>query len=261
MVLESVLSAKLAEENPLFDFAYGVILTVAALVASYFLFPGVSSMLAVVLLSIGIVPVLLKIFYFEEGKRKMGFLETHGRALRFFFVFFLAVSLTVAALHHWLPALGYEGIADNLFSEEVREIKTISTYFQAGNFFVSAAADAIIRNNLIVLLSSFVLSFVFGGGEAFVLTWNAMVFGVFLSNSLGAGAGSFAFSLLYALPELFAYYIGGLSGGLLSAETSSFLTKRKKSMSASIVMNSLMLLLFAAMLIAVMGLIEAVLIT
>lgn len=265
MVLESLLSPRVAEENPFYDFVYGVALTIASLAAAYFLFPGVASMLSVVLLSIGIVPVLLKLFYYEEGG-KPGLLRLHLKALRFFLVFFLAVSLTVAALNAFLPSLGYGGIADKLFSEEIREIAAIKGAYSAGSFFsISGTAGSIIRNNLVVLVTSFLLSLLFGGGAAFVLVWNAMVFGIFLSMSLGKGLPNFLFSMTYALPELLAYYAGGLAGGLLSVELSSkiFSSRGKKAgliarLKSSA--NSLLLLGAAAVLIILMGFFEAFLI-
>ncbi|MFH0961548.1 MAG: stage II sporulation protein M [archaeon] len=263
MVLESLLSAKVAEENPLYDFGYGVALSLVSLAAGYFLFPAISSLLSVVLLSIGIVPVLMKIFYYEEGKRAL--FETHLKALRFFLVFFLAVSLTFGTLNYFLPKLGFASVSERLFSEEAREISSITATFQSGQFFSGIFQNptilTIVKNNLIVLFSSFVLALVFGGGAAFILVWNAAVFGIFLSIAADKGMGVLIFSLIYALPELVSYYIGGLSGGILSAEFSSVFTKRKRKLSVALVVNSALLILVAAVLIVLMGILEGFLIS
>jgi|GEM_PF-4735991 len=277
MVFESLLSARAAEEKPLFDFFFGVVLSLVSFVSAYFLFPGIASLVSIVLLSIGLVPVLLKIFYYEnesenalKGWKKI--FQVHSKALRFFLMFFLGVSFTVAILYTYLPKYGFSEVSDRLFSEERNEILAITeSVGNAGMFsglFSNPTTAMIVQNNLIVLMASFILSLIFGGGAAFVLAWNSAVFGVFLAIAFERNPLYLPFALLYALPELVAYYVGAFSGGLLSAEFSKVFsidapderTKRMKP-SLSLVVNSAILLLGAAALIVFMGIFEGFLIS
>ena len=94
----------------------------------------------------------------------------------------------------------------------------------------------IFLNNFKVLLFSIFFAFFYGAGAIFILTWNASVIsaavGLFVKDKIAAVAaysGSVGifnyfnmFSLglarymIHGIPEIAAYFIGGLAGGIIS---------------------------------------------
>jgi uncharacterized membrane protein SpoIIM required for sporulation len=68
---------------------------------------------------------------------------------------------------------------------------------------------------------AFLLSFLFGTGATFILSWNASILGIFLANYARQGlyhtlliTGSGI--LPHATVEIVAYFLAGIAGGILS---------------------------------------------
>ena len=80
-------------------------------------------------------------------------------------------------------------------------------------------------------------AFFYGAGAIFILTWNASVIavalGTFVRSNMGAYASALGFAkaaayfhvfslgllryMVHGIPEILAYFIGGLAGGIISA--------------------------------------------
>jgi uncharacterized membrane protein SpoIIM required for sporulation len=96
--------------------------------------------------------------------------------------------------------------------------------------------NKIFLNNVKVLIFCILFSFLYGSGAIFILTWNASVIGAAAGNLIRthmasaaaatgfskAGAYLHASSLsvlryaIHGIPEIAAYFIAGLAGGILS---------------------------------------------
>jgi uncharacterized membrane protein SpoIIM required for sporulation len=95
-----------------------------------------------------------------------------------------------------------------------------------GNVASSKLVMNIFANNVYVLIFIIIFSLAFGAGAIFVLAWNASVIaaavGIFFKNNfLGIFSGlRFPLSLfrymIHGLPEIAAYFIGALAGGIIS---------------------------------------------
>lgn len=259
VVLESLLTGKLAEARPQNDFVVAATITSVSLFVAYFLFPAFASMVAIVLVSLATVPILMSVFRLEEerddiearGPIHHSLFGLHRNALRFFLVFFVSISLTVAFWNSVLP----QTVKTTLFETQTKEIRII-TGAVSGNFLSDAPQfNPILFNNLQVLSSTFLLSLIFGGGAAFILTWNASIFGVFISELL-AKEGPFVTPMVfgYAVPELVAYYIAGMAGGIMSMGVIKF--GRHKDF-LLVLMDTAVLMALAAGIIVVSALVEA----
>jgi len=83
---------------------------------------------------------------------------------------------------------------------------------------------AILLNNLKVLAVAVLLSILYGAGSAFIFAWNASVVAVAIGTvikHIGAAGMPIYFLaflkyLIHGIPEITAYFIGGLAGGILS---------------------------------------------
>ena len=106
-----------------------------------------------------------------------------------------------------------------------------------GDFF--GIAQFLFANNATVLLLAILFSFLFGEGALFLISWNASIIGTVMgkiaSQSLAAAPIHDITSIIFALasgvyhgigfiphgiPEIAAYYIGAIAGGIISASMS-----------------------------------------
>ena len=107
----------------------------------------------------------------------------------------------------------------------------------SGNVIYSLSIfSKIFFNNFKVLAFSILFSFVYGAGAIFILVWNATVIGAAIGNFIRANMSSYTSSLglmeagnyfhvvslgllkysIHGVPEIMAYFYGGLAGGILS---------------------------------------------
>ncbi len=88
--------------------------------------------------------------------------------------------------------------------------------------------EFIYANNSVVLGLAILFSFVWGAGALFLLGWNASVIGVFIGKEVlekdwMAGLLKALGYIPHGLPEVMAYFIGSIAGGIISVA----LTKKK----------------------------------
>ena len=78
----------------------------------------------------------------------------------------------------------------------------------------------IFANNIYVLIFTLVFSLIFGAGAIFVLAWNASVIaaaiGIFTQSNLSSLPLALIRYMIHGLPEIAAYFIAALSGGIIS---------------------------------------------
>jgi len=78
----------------------------------------------------------------------------------------------------------------------------------------------IFTNNVFVLIFTLIFSLIFGAGVIFILAWNASVIaaavGIFSNSKLSALPMGLARYLVHGIPEIAAYFIVALAGGLVS---------------------------------------------
>jgi len=84
-------------------------------------------------------------------------------------------------------------------------------------------ADAVLgifANNVYVLIFTILFSLAFGAGAMFILVWNASVIaaaiGIFTKNSVAQLPIGLARYMIHGIPEIAAYFVGALAGGIIS---------------------------------------------
>ncbi len=262
MVLESILDPKNAEDKPLHVFIIAIAYSVISALLARQLFPSQASILTIAFIAIVFVPFFQKLFEIEEEAEdkavqgeKGNLFARHRKIIFVFSAFFLGVAIAMSISYLILPR--------DIFSLQLDTLKGFSgAATQRGSF------ELFFINNSQVMILMFVLSTMFGAGAIFILAWNASVVGVYigsfvqsLAGKMGAaayiygvpvGLGSLA---LHGIPEILAYFIAGLAGGILSVGIvrESALSKEFKL----IFRDSLTLLVVAEFLIIIAALIEA----
>jgi len=78
----------------------------------------------------------------------------------------------------------------------------------------------IFANNIYVLIFTLVFSLIFGAGAIFILAWNASVIaaaiGIFSKSNLANLPLGLVRYMIHGIPEIGAYFIGALAGGIIS---------------------------------------------
>lgn len=86
-----------------------------------------------------------------------------------------------------------------------------------------SSADRIVNifaNNVYVLIFTIIFSLLFGAGAIFILSWNASVIssaiGIFSRSDLANLPIGVVRYMIHGIPEIGAYFIGALAGGMIS---------------------------------------------
>jgi len=276
MVLESLNILKL-EEHPKKMLILGFIYSTLGLFVSLLIFGKYSSLAGIFITSIPLIIAMNRIFELEEGKDKLiheerFLIKEHTKVLSFFIFTFIGMT---SAYILWFTVLPSNTI-NNAFSSQIETIgyvtgKSIDATGYVSN--ASAQLRPILYNNLKVLIFCIVLSFVYGSGAVFVLTWNASVIGVaagntfrtILSKSANYTHSVFIYNYfktfpigfgyaLHGIPEIAAYFSGALAGGIISVAVVNHDYKTKEF--RHIVIDSIDLIILSIALLITAGIIE-----
>jgi len=235
MVLESLLNPKKAERNPWELFFLGLVYASFSFLLSWWVFKDYISIIMVTLTAICSVPLFYNMMKLEERKdedlpkKEYWLIKEHGKAVSAFTFLFLGFVAAFLVLFIALPS----STAQDFFSAQINTISQIKSSTPTGNFLSTITNIVpIISNNMKILIFCFLLSFFFGAGAIFVLTWNASVVavavGIFVRNNLlshlspSVAAYSQFISLgvikylTHGIFEIIAYFIGALAGGIIS---------------------------------------------
>ncbi|MAG50570.1 hypothetical protein CL621_02935 [archaeon] len=237
MVLESLVNPLKAERQPYEMFFIGLLYASIAIFLSIWIFKEYSSLVMVFLTVFACVPLMYSTLKLEEkkdieitGERRL--LREHGKALKFFVFLFMGFVIAFSIWYIVLPA----ELVQTVFGIQTQTIEAINARLTGGSINLANTFSQIFFNNLKVLLFCVFFSFFYGAGAIFILTWNASVIsaaiGNFIRNNLAASAQLFGISkiwsyfhvfslgllryFIHGIPEILAYFIGGLSGGIIS---------------------------------------------
>ncbi len=116
---------------------------------------------------------------------------------------------------------------------------------------------SILENNLLVMIFTLLFSLVFGAGAIFILAWNASVIaaavGIFTQYKLLEIPLGLLRYMVHGLPEIAAYFVTALAGGIFGVGAIRNGIKTKKFLRVSenasiLIFISILLLVFAAIL-------------
>jgi len=158
-----------------------------------------------------------------------GLLKEHEKAIKAFMWLFLGF---VVALSFWyivLPspdnfraqvetycAINRPGSFDNCIEQYGLKQDSKATGFITS----SERLFVIFTNNIYVLIFTLVFSLIFGAGAIFILAWNASVIAGAIKIFSGAGLSALPYNLarymIHGIPEIAAYFVAALAGGIVS---------------------------------------------
>ena len=275
MVLENIITAFQAEQKPWKTVFLGFVYTTVAAFLAYMVFKSYASMTMVFLVTMAALPLVYELTVMEEEKDLQGMeeswlLKEHSKALRSFVWMFIGMTIAFAVWYVFLPS----EMSSTLFSAQRDTLNAING--RATGFIVHDVNlfTRIFLNNVRVLVFCILFSFLYGAGAIFILAWNASVIGTAMGNIMRQGLADLAnatglavvggyfqvisYSLLryaiHGIPEIAAYFVAGLAGGIISfAVIKHDMTTRKFE---HVLLDSADLLLIALLMTFIAGLLE-----
>lgn len=270
MVLESIISPLKAERKPWETFIVGFIYSIVAIIISIWIFQEQASLISVFLVSIAAIPLVYSTFKREEEKdislkSESGILKEHSKAISFLIFLFLGIVLAYIVAYLVLPSTQITflfGLQQNTISEINGQVSANSALF-----------TKIFLNNMKVLTFCIIFSLFYGAGAIFILAWNGSVIATAMGNFIRENLSSYAstvgltgvaaylhtFSLsllrysIHGIPEIAAYFVASLAGGIISVAVirHDFRTKQFEKVmfdASNLILISIAILFVAAIL-------------
>ncbi|MBD3354599.1 hypothetical protein GF361_01280 [Candidatus Woesearchaeota archaeon] len=274
MVLESIINPLKAEKAPWNMFLIGALYASIALFLGNWIFREYASLIMVFLTTMACIPLLFQTMKDEEKKdtvenTKENLVKRHSKTILFLMFLFLGIMSALILWYVLLPT----NFVQNSFRSQTLTIQAINTRITGDVLNVKTLTN-ILLNNIKVMIFCILFSFLYGAGAIFILTWNASVIAtatgnlirtnlITLTSSTGISKLASYFQivslallryLIHGIPEILAYFIGGLAGGIISVAVikEKFGTKRFEK----IILDSSDLILLAVLFLILAALIE-----
>ena len=163
-----------------------------------------------------------------ETRKKKSFFKEHERIIDFFIYYFIGVFVVFFVIATINP--GWVFSEEQLYGEPTIEINTRPGLPPPPSEGVQKEIFKIFRNNFYVMMISFVLSLLYGSGALFLIILNSSIFASKLVQVIRAQILSsydfiqtfsliscnFGILFFHMLPEMGAYLVAAISGGVLS---------------------------------------------
>ncbi len=237
MVLESLITARLAKNRPVYTFFFAFVYMNLAFIIALTVFPGDPSTPAIFLVTMMFVPFLVNLLkgaeLYAETQIMLRNIVLMKKYTKVFLIFFYLFLGALVATTFWASLSSHEVYA-KLFSSQISVISEISSQFTRGYVTGSYGFQMILLNNFKVLVFVILFSFIFGAGAIYILAWNASVVGVAIGNLIRNYFSSWVpgtsfYSYLHVVPlsfakfmthgiiEVAAYLFAAIAGGIISA--------------------------------------------
>jgi len=217
MVLENLVSIERIRKRLVLPFLLGILYASLSLFAAIFLFPDDIILFATALTSLLFLPTINRLLEIEKNielKRNnfelRSFFKDHKDIFKIYLCIFLGIIITFVIFSFLSPVEIFPS-GPLMFSD----------------FFT------IIGNNIKVLIVAYLASYFFGTGAIFIIAWNASIWGAVFGSFLRSAAFTSAHNpvlffiilgisvLPYLIIEASAYFLAGISGGIVSRATIS----------------------------------------
>ena len=240
-MLEMLINPAKAEKSPWEMFFIGAFYGTISLLLVKWIFSGdpvlskYSGILVVTFCVMFTIPFIYYTLKLEEEKdlQIKGFkrlILEHNKAIYAFMFLFLGLVVAFSFWYIVFPSGNQNFIAqietycminkpahfDECVSEYgIQQVSKTTAFLTAKEKVVN-----IFANNIYVLIFTLVFSLIFGAGAIFILAWNASVIaaaiGIFSKSNLANLPLGLARYMIHGIPEIGAYFIGALAGGIIS---------------------------------------------
>lgn len=278
-MLEAIIKPKAAEKRPWKMFFVGLVYASLSLLLVHWFFPNDSLANGMTVVAFCIMFSLPFMYYMIKREEKQdeeieGFLhvwKVHSDAIYAFMWLFLGF---VIAFSFWSIMLQNP----NLFNFQIETYckinspgdveNCISSYGTGKATEITASLTkplrflSIIKNNIYVMIFTLIFSLLFGAGAIFILIWNASVIaaaiGIFTKYQIIDIPLGVARYMIHGFPEIAAYFITALAGGIFGIGVIRHGIKDKRFLR---VIENVVILLFIAIVILIIAAVIEVYIT
>jgi uncharacterized membrane protein SpoIIM required for sporulation len=274
------------EKHPQRMFYVGFIYATVGLFLGYFVFGSYASLAGIFLTTMPLIVIVYRAIELEEKKDiiirgEFSLMKEHRYILSLFLFLFIGMVVSYAFWFFVLP----KDVVSTVFSSQIETIESIT----GAQLSISGAAqntgkltntssslgtvELILTTNFRVWLFCILFSFLYGSGAIFIITWNASVIGVsagnifrriiesytgtdhytILYNYFTAFPLSFSY-LIHGIPEVSAYFLGALGGGIISVAVIKHDVRSKNF--RKVLLDSLDLLIVSLILLIISALVE-----
>ncbi|MFB6116689.1 MAG: stage II sporulation protein M [Candidatus Nanosalina sp.] len=175
----------------------GLLSGIVGFTVARILFPSQSDILSVLFAAIPLIYSLTEKFLEDESEKL-----PHVPEVEMYLSIFAGLSLAFGLLSvHFPGSFDAQSAIVGLSSAAVQDV----------------SFSLILTNNLTVFSSIFIVSMFIGSAGAFILSWNASVFGVFMAKVASSDPLMTLSYLPHSLFEMSGFVIGGIAGSLISA--------------------------------------------
>jgi len=274
MVLESLVNPFYAEKKPWQLAFIGFLYSSIAIFLGLWIFEEYSSLIMVFLTVFACAPFMYHTIKLEEKKdleyeSESTLLREHSRAIACFMLLFFGISISYTLWYVVMPA----DVITTLFSVQSQTITNINNQVTGNTMYQVNLLVKIFLNNVKVLIFCILFAFIYGLGAIFILVWNGSVIGAAAGNFIRSRLGEYASDIglvkvggylkivsmsilryaIHGTPEILAYFVGGLAGGIISVAVikHDFGTREFERIildSSDLVIIALVILVFAALL-------------
>jgi uncharacterized membrane protein SpoIIM required for sporulation len=273
-MLESIVNPKKTEKGPLKMLFVGLVYGSLSLILVQWFFSGdivLSKFSGMIVVTFAVMFSLPFMYYLmkqeeEEDETVEGFFSVwkiHKDAIYAFIWLFLGF---VIAFAFWYMILQDA----NLFNAQIETYCMINSpgniegcvakYDIEQKALATGAATkeirflSIIENNIYVMIFTLIFSLIFGAGAIFVLAWNASVIsaaiGIFTSYDLKDIPFGLLRYMIHGLPEIGAYFITALAGGIFGVGVIRNGIKNQKFLR---IVENVVILLFIAIIVLILA--------
>ena len=236
MVLEAITNPAAAAKRPWTQIIIGFVFATAALFLSVWIFEEYASLVMVFLTVLAMVPLFYASMVVEEEKDitmqgEKTILKEHAKTLKYLFYAFIGFSIAYTLWYVVLPA----DMSANIFKVQTQTISSLNQQV-TGNAAKITLLNKIFLNNVKVMIFCVLFAFIYGTGALFILCWNASVIGAAAGNFIRSHMANYASATglakvgeyfhgaslsvlrysIHGIPEIMAYFVAALAGGILS---------------------------------------------
>jgi len=271
-MLEAIINPKEAEKGPWKMFFIGLVYASISILLVHWLFPNDPLANGMTVVAFCVMFSLPFMYYAIKNEEKQDeeveglrhVWKVHGDAIYGFMWLFLGF---VIAFAFWHIALGNQNLLNFQIETycqinspgdidkcvEAYTIQGKATDF-TGHASKSARFFSILENNIFVMIFTLIFSLIFGAGAIFILIWNASVIaaaiGIFTQYQLADLPLGVARYMIHGFPEIAAYFITALAGGIFGVGILRNGIKDKKFIH---VLENVIILLFIAIIVLIIA--------
>lgn len=219
-MLDLLFNPDKAERHPWEIMLIGIFYSSLSIFLGLWVFKGAASLPIVFLTVLSCLYIIQSAFSMEEKKEKIwnsekATLKDHWPLARMILFMFLGFMISFAI---WATILPPE-VSSTIFSHQALSVQQIN--ITGDVISLNSPLARIFFNNFNIILVSLIFALFYGAGVIYILVWNASIIGFVVGSiardSMGLVALPMAFAryMLHGIPEMIAYILAAIAGGMI----------------------------------------------